>query len=33
MTGAWQKMVEKVLSLNVEEEAGTIDLFDYLEKK
>lgn len=27
------RMVEKVPSLNVEEEAGTIDLFDYLEKK
>jgi len=25
-------MVEKVPSLNVEEDAGTIDLFDYLEK-
>ena len=27
------KMVEKVPSLNVEEEAGTINLFDYLEKR
>ena len=27
------RMVEKVPSLNVEEDAGTIDLFDYLEKK
>ena len=27
------RMVEKVLSLNVEEESGTIDLFDYLEKQ
>ena len=26
------KMVEKVPSLNVEEDAGTINLFDYLEK-
>ena len=26
------RMVEKVPSLNVEEDAGTIDLFDYLEK-
>ena len=26
------KLVEKVPSLNVEENAGTIDLFDYLEK-
>ena len=25
------RMVEKVPSLNIEEEAGTIDLFDYLE--
>jgi len=25
--------VEKVPSLNVEEEAGTIELFDYLEKQ
>ena len=27
------RMVEKVPSLNVEEEAGTIELFDYLEKE
>ena len=27
------RMVEKVPSLNVEEDAGTIDLFDYLEKQ
>jgi len=27
------RMVEKVPSLNVEEEAGTINLFDYLEKR
>ena len=27
------RMVEKVPSLNVEEEAGTINLFDYLEKQ
>ena len=27
------KIVEKVPSLNVEEETGTIDLFEYLEKK
>lgn len=26
------KIVEKVPSLNVEEEAGTIELYDYLEK-
>jgi hypothetical protein len=26
-------MVEKVPSLDVEEDAGTIELFDYLEKK
>lgn len=26
------RMVEKVPSLNIEEEVGTIDLFDYLEK-
>ena len=27
------RMVEKVPSLNVEEDAGTIELFDYLEKQ
>ena len=27
------RMVEKVPSLNIEEDAGTIELFDYLEKK
>ena len=27
------KMVEKVPTLNVEEEAGTINIFDYLEKQ
>lgn len=27
------KMVEKVPSLGVEEESGTINLFDYIEKK
>ena len=27
------RMVEKVPNLNVEEESGTINLFDYLEKK
>jgi cytochrome c oxidase assembly protein Cox11 len=27
------RMVEKVPNLNVEEESGTIDLFDYLEKQ
>ena len=27
------RMVEKAPSLNVEEDAGTIDLFDYLEKQ
>jgi hypothetical protein len=27
------RMVEKVPSINVEEEAGTIDLFDYIEKQ
>lgn len=32
-TSGKTKMVEKVPSLNVEEDAGTIDLFDYLEKK
>ena len=30
-TSGTTKIVEKVPSLNVEEEAGTIDLFDYLE--
>ena len=32
-TSGTTKMVEKVPNLNVEEDAGTIDLFDYLEKK
>ena len=32
-TSGTTRMVEKVPSLNVEEDAGTIDLFDYLEKK
>ena len=32
-TSGTTRMVEKVPSLNVEEEAGVIDLFDYLEKK
>ena len=32
-TSGTTKMVEKVQSLNVEEEAGTINLFDYLEKR
>ena len=32
-TSGTARMVEKVPSLNVEEDAGTIDLFDYLEKK
>ena len=32
-TSGTTKMVEKVPSLNVEEEAGTINLFDYLEKQ
>ena len=27
------RMVEKVPNLNIEEDAGTIELFDYLEKK
>ena len=27
------RMVEKVPSLNIEEDAGTIELFDYLEKE
>jgi hypothetical protein len=27
------RMVEKVPNLNIEEESGTIDLFDYLEKE
>ena len=31
-TSGTTRMVEKVPSLNVEEDAGTIDLFDYLEK-
>ena len=32
-TSGTTRMVEKVSSLNVEEDAGTIELFDYLEKK
>ena len=32
-TSGTTRMVEKVPSLNVEEDAGTIELFDYLEKK
>ena len=32
-TSGTTRMVEKVPSLNVEEESGTINLFDYLEKK
>ena len=32
-TSGTTKMVEKVPSLNVEEETGTINLFDYLEKR
>ena len=32
-TSGITRMVEKVPSLNIEEEAGTIELFDYLEKK
>ena len=32
-TSGTTRMVEKVPSLNVEEDAGTINLFDYLEKK
>ena len=32
-TSGTTRMVEKVPSLNVEEEAGTIELFDYLEKQ
>jgi len=32
-TSGTTKIVEKVPSLNVEEDAGTIDLFDFLEKK
>ena len=32
-TSGTTKMVEKVPTLNVEEEAGTINLFDYLEKR
>jgi hypothetical protein len=32
-TNGTTKIVEKVPSLNVEEDAGTINLFDYLEKQ
>ena len=32
-TSGATRMVEKVPSLNVEEEAGTIDLFDYIDKQ
>ena len=32
-TSGTTRMVEKVPSLDVEEDAGTIELFDYLEKK
>ena len=32
-TSGVTRMVEKVPSLNVEEDAGTINLFDYLEKQ
>ena len=32
-TSGTTKIVEKVPSLNVEEESGTIELFDYLEKE
>jgi hypothetical protein len=32
-TSGTTRMVEKVPSLNVEEESGTIELFDYLEKQ
>ena len=32
-TSGTTKIVEKVPNLNVEEEAGTINLFDYLEKR
>ena len=32
-TSGTTKMVEKVPSLNIEEQAGTINLFDYLKKK
>ena len=32
-TSGTTRIVEKVPSLNVEEDAGTIELFDYLEKK
>ena len=32
-TSGTTKMVEKVPSLNVEEETGTINLFDYLDKQ
>jgi hypothetical protein len=31
-TSGTTRMVEKVPSLNVEEDAGTINLFDYLKK-
>ena len=31
-TSGTTRMVEKVPSLNVEEDAGTIDIFDYIEK-
>ena len=32
-TSGTTRMVEKVLNLNVEEDAGTINLFDYLDKQ
>ena len=32
-TSGTTRMVEKVPSLNIEEDAGTIELFDYLDKK
>ena len=32
-TSGTTRMVDKVPSLNIEEDAGTIELFDYLEKK
>ena len=32
-TSGTTRIVEKVPSLNVEEDAGTIDLFDYIEKQ
>ena len=32
-TSGTTRIVEKVPSLNVEEDAGTIELFDYLEKQ